>query len=60
MSSLAGRLPFLHWHSAESCLRELQLIQPGAFLALPVKHWLKSEVSIADQSLLSVASAFWR
>ena len=32
----------------------------SAFLALLVKHWLKSEVSIADQSLLSVASAFWR
>ena len=46
MSSLAGHFPFLRGHSAESCLRELQLIQPSAFLALPVKHWLKSEVSI--------------
>ena len=50
MSSLAGYLPFLRGHSAESCLRELQLIQPSAFLALPVKHWLKCEVSIVDQS----------
>ena len=30
------------------------------YIGLPVKHWLKSEVSIADQSLLSVASTFWQ
>ena len=41
-------------------LRELKLIQPCASLALPVKHWLKSKGSMVDQSLLSVASAFWR
>ena len=35
-----------------SCLIELQVAQPWTFLARPVKHWLKSMVSITDQSLL--------
>ena len=38
----------------------LQLEQRWTCFALPVKHWLKKAVSIVDQSLLCVASAFCR
>ena len=55
-----GRLPLLRGQAAVSCLSELQLEQRWTCFALPVKHWLKMAVSIVDQSLLRVASAFCR
>ena len=39
------------------CLIEPQVVHPGACFAHPVKHWLNIVVSIADQSLLHVASS---
>ena len=55
-----GHLPFLRGQAAVLCLRELQLVQRWICFALPVKQWLKVAVSIADQLVLRVASAFCR